>query len=269
MLVIASNVTTRDSNVNYLFRQAKKAAWSLTDPSARGLGDLALRCSAAAGGIEINLQQRFGQPEAMAFAVKAIQRATDVQLCLSANDVPTIEAGLKVCKHPPIVNYVSFEGERLRELLPLAARYKATVVLMVSNAAAPADAREMLQKAAILIGAANEAGISSDHILVDPGLIHLSSDVGQRHLVEVADFLHNLPEATDPPAASTCWLGNISAGSPRRLRPDIESALLPFLAGAGLSSVFMDVLRRDNLRALRLVQMFSNTRVYADTEVEL
>jgi len=269
MLVIASNLTTRDANVNYLFRQAKKAAWGLNDPPARSLGELALRCSAAAGGIEINLQQHYGQPEAMAFAVKAIQKATDVQLCLSANDVETLEAGLRVCKHPPIVNYVSFDGERLSELLPLAAKYKATVVLMVSNAAAPTDAREMLQKTAILIGAANEAGIPSDHILVDPGLIHLSSDVGQRHLLEVVEFLRNLPDATDPPASSTCWLGNISVGTPRRLRPDIESALLPFLAGAGLSSVFMDVLRRDNLRALRLVQMFSNTRVYADTEVEL
>ncbi len=111
------------------------------------------------------------------------------------------------------------------------------MVLLVSDPAAPTDAREMLRKTAILVGAANETGIPNDDIFVDPGLIHITSELGQRHLVEIMEFLRRLPEVTEPPVKSTCWLANSSAGAPRRLRPVIETALLPMLAGAGLSSV--------------------------------
>ena len=37
--------------------------------------------------------------------------------------------------------------------------------------------KEMLPKAAILVGLANEVGIPNDHILIDPGLIRIASDV--------------------------------------------------------------------------------------------
>jgi cobalamin-dependent methionine synthase I len=127
----------------------------------------------------------------------------------------------------------------------------------------------MLQKTAILVGAANEAGIPNGRILVDPGLVHVTADIGQRHLTEVFEFLRALPDATDPPVRSTCWLANCSTGAPRRLRPAIETALLPMLAGTGLSSVFLDILLRLNQRAARLVSIFNNQVIYSDSEIDL
>jgi hypothetical protein len=49
----------------------------------------------------------------------------------------------------------------------------------------------------------------------------------------------------------------------------VEITLLPMLAGLGLSSVFMDVLSRENMRTARLLQIFENRRVYSDSELEL
>jgi hypothetical protein len=40
------------------------------------------------------------------------------------------------------------------------------------------------------------------------------------------------------------------------------------LASAGLSSVFLDVLQRENMRTLRLLRIFNNEVVYSDSEVE-
>jgi hypothetical protein len=127
----------------------------------------------------------------------------------------------------------------------------------------------MLQKAAILVGTARAAGITSERTLVDPGLIHVTSEQGQRHLTQVLEFVRNLQEATDPGVRSTCWLTSASSGAPARRRPIIETALLLMLAGAGLSSVFVDVLRRENRRAARLVKVFQNELVYSDSETEL
>lgn len=269
MIVIANNLTTRNRKINQVFREAQTTGWNPDQVPADILKEYA-RQSVAAGAdvLEINIQQHFDQPEAMVFAVRAIQQITDQSLCLSTNNPEALEAGLAVCKRPPLVNYISVDDIRLNKMLPLVAEKGASVVLLVSDPAAPCDAREMLFKASILIGALNEAGIPNDNIIIDPGLIHIAGELGQRHLVEVIEFLRAI-HATETTIRSTCWLGNIAAGIPRRLRPVLETALFPMLIGLGLSSVFMDVSRRENMRIVRLTRIFHNESVYADSDVEL
>jgi len=270
MFLIANNITTRDEKIKRIFRQAKDAAWSTGSEPAKKLKELAQQCiTAGAGALEINSQQRYDQPEAMEFAVNVVSQVADIKLCLSTNNPDALMVGLWACKKPPLVNYISLSETRLREMMPFIAKHGASVVFMVSDPSATTDASEMLRKTAILVGAANELGIPNDDIFVDPGLIHVTSDVGQRHLVEVMEFLRALPTVVDSPVRSTCWLVNSSAGAPRRLRPVIETMVLPMLAGAGLSSVFLDILRRDNRRAVRLIKIFQNEVVYSDSEVEL
>ncbi len=278
MLLIANNITTRIHSVQKMLRQARSmgwrydvlTGWNSQTPASIRLEELARRCAfARANMLEINIQQHYDIPEAMEFAINVVQQVTDLQLCLSTNNPEALKTGLRACRRPPLVNYISFDETKLREMLPLMAEYNAQLVLLVSEPAAPAGAREMLQKAAILIGVANQAGIPNDRIFVDPGLIHVTSDIGQRHLVEVMEFLRSLPEATEGPVKSTCWLSSSSAGAPRRLRPVIETTLLPMLAGAGLSSVFLDVLRPNNRQTVHLLRIFSNEVVYAESEIEL
>jgi cobalamin-dependent methionine synthase I len=270
MFIIASNLTTRDSNIEYVMRQAQAAHWSPDGAASESLKDVVKRCAAAGPDmIEVNVQQHHDVPEAMEYAVRTVQQATDRPLCLSANSVMTLESGLRACNQPPLLNHLSIDQVKLENLLPLAAKHKAGIVLLVSEPSAPADAREMLQKAAILVGAAVDGGIPAENIYVDPGLIHVTSEAGQRHLAQVLEFLRNFREAIEPPVKTTCWLSNSSAGSAPRLRAVIETSLLPLLAGLGLSSVFIDVLSRENVRALRLMQVFEDRRVYSDGELEL
>ncbi len=269
MLVIANNLTTRNRKINQAFREAQSTGWN----PDRGTADIIKECarqSVAAGAdvLEINIQQQYDRPEAMVFAVEAVQQVTDRQLCLSTNNPEALEAGLGVCKRPPLVNYVSIDDIRLNKMLPMIAQKGASVVLLVSDPAAPTDAREMLFKSTILISSVNEVGIPNDNIIVDPGLIHIGGELGQRHLVEVFDFLRAV-SATESAVRSTCWLGNIAAGTPRRLRPALEATLLPMLIGLGLATVFMDVLRRDNMRIVRLSRIFRNEAVYSDSDLEL
>ncbi len=270
MLVIANNITTRNARINRELHQlAVKNAASESLP-AMVLPEMARQCVAAgADMLEIDLQQHHDLPEAMEFAVRAVQQATDRPLCLSTNNTEAAEAGMRACKHPPLVNFISIDGVRLQEMLPLIARYGAGVVLLVTDPAMPGDAQDMLKKAAIMVGAANEMGIPSDSILVDPGLFHLTTAIGQRHLVEVVEFLRAFPEVFDPPLRSTCWVSNVSAGVPKRLRPVIDTALLAMLSGLGLSSVFLDVLGRENMRMVRLLRALKNEAVYADGDIEL
>jgi cobalamin-dependent methionine synthase I len=269
MLAIANNITTRRVNVRSAILRQKRGIWRSQHEPATFLGELARECTAAgADVIEINIQQRYDLPEAMEFAVSTVQKATDRRLCLSTNKPEVLEAGLKACAQPPIVNYLSIREERLREMLPLIASYNADAVLLLAEAAAPPDAGEMMEKAAILIGACNEKGIPNERLFIDIGLFHITSDMGQRHLAEVMQFLRAMPEAFDPPVRSTCWIGNASAGAPRRLRRPIDATLLAVLAGAGLSSAFVDALDRETMRTVRLLRIFGNEVIYADGEIE-
>lgn len=270
MLIIADNITTRDREVARVFQELKAAAWSPAGEPAQALQRLAKSCIAAgADTLEIDIQQHHDRPEAMESAVNIIQQVTDRQLCLSTNNAEALEAGLRACKRFPLVNYISLDEARLQEMLPMAARYGAEIVLLASDPAAPTDAREMLGKAAVLIGAANEVGIPNSRILIDPGLIHVTHDIGQRHFVEARELLGTLPEAFEPPVRGVCWLGNASSGAPKRLRPVIETAALAVLSAAGLSSVFMDVLRPENMQMARLIKILNNEAIYSDSDLQL
>jgi 5-methyltetrahydrofolate corrinoid/iron sulfur protein methyltransferase len=269
MLTIANNITTRNAKLRRAFWRQRRGAWRSQHEPAKIIADLARQC--AAGGadvIEINIQQHYDLPEAMEFAVNTVQKATDRRLCLSTNNPEALEAGLHACTQPPIVNYLSIDEERLRKMLPMIANHNAEAVLLLTEAPTLPDAEDMLKKAAILVGAANESSIPNQRLLIDIGLLHITSDVGQRHLVEAMEFIRAMPEAFDPPVRSTCWIGNASAGAATRLRRPINTALLAMLAGAGLSSAFLNALDRETMRTVRLIRIFLNKVIYSDSEIE-
>ncbi len=140
MFLIASNITTRDEKVAGIFRQAKEVAWKTASEPAKTLRELTQQCVAAgANAVEINIQQHYDRPEAIEFAVKVVQQVTDLQLCLSTNNNKVLEAGLRACKRPPLVNYISIDEARLRQMLPLIANRGAGVILLVSDPTAPTD----------------------------------------------------------------------------------------------------------------------------------
>jgi cobalamin-dependent methionine synthase I len=270
MIIIANNITTRNPQVASILRQRIAEIKDIEAEACPGLHDVVEAClSAGADVLEVNLQQRYDQPEMMEFTVNSIQQVTDRQLCLSSNKARTLEAGLSICKRPPIINYLALEVQRLQEILPLANQYGAELILMVSDPAMPGDTRQMLEKAAILVGATNEAGIPNERLILDPGIFHITKEQGQHHLVDVMEFLKMVPNIFDPLVRTTCWLNNSSAGAPSRLRPVIETSLLSLLSGIGLSSIFMDVLGRENRRAIRLLKIFNNKKIYADADLSL
>ncbi len=267
MLVMANNITTKNARINRAFRELRKSGWSAGQPVKGALQELTQHCTSAGADIlELNLPQYRDEPEAMQFAVTAIQQVTDRQLCLSADNVATLEAGLRTCRRPPLVNYVSSEDTRLQRILPLIAEYGAEVVLLITG---PRLAPKMLKKAITLVDAANKMGITNSRLFIDPGIYHITSYEGQRHLSQVMEFLRALPLALDPPLRSICWISNVSAGAPRRLRPVIETTCLAMLYALGLSSVCLDVLKRDNMRTVRLLKILNNKAVYSDRDIKL
>jgi cobalamin-dependent methionine synthase I len=275
VIVISDNITTRSRRVAealkpfYDLSSGARVVESTRKKSTKFLEALAQQCvTAGADILNINLQQRYDRPEVVEFAVKTIQEAVDCQLCLSSNRPDTLERGLQACQRPPIVNYVSLDRKRLEETLPLAAQYGAEVILYIADPIAPASVEDTLKLATVLAGAANEAGIPNDRIIIDPGVQHVTSEPGQRRIKTLTELLPALTETFEPPVRTTCWVNNISAGAAKRLRPAINSTFLAMFAGLGLSSAFVDVLSQETMRTIRLIKVFRNQRIYSDGDIE-
>lgn len=275
MLVIASNITTRNKKVAESLKPrpaesiSQKAAERIKKERTVLLQELAKQCVAAgADVIDINLQQRYDEPGVMKLAVETIQDVTDRQLCLSSNKAETLKAGLKACRQPPIVNYLSLDKERLEEILPLAARFGADVILLTADPIGPTSMEDILRSTSVLVGAVNEAGIPNRSITIDPGVLHVTSDIGQSHTRTLLELLPALSQAFDPPVKTTCWINNVSAGIPRRLRPAINNTFLSMLAGVGLSSAFVDVLNKDVMRTIRVIKILRDEAIYSDRDIE-
>lgn len=276
MLAIASNITTRNRKVSQALklRPAESISQKVADRIKKEridfLQGVARDCiEAGADILDINVQQRYDKPEVMKFAVEAVQGAVDCQLCLSSNRADTLEAGLQACKRTPIVNYVSLDSKELKDILRLIARYHAEVILVVSSSTALNSTEDILKSAAVLVAAANESGISNKRIIIDPGVLHVTSDAGQRHTKTLLELLPALSEVFDPPMRTTAWINNVSAGAPRRLRPAINNAFLAMLAGIGLSSAFVDVFGKETMRTVRLIRILRDDAIYSDRDVEL
>lgn len=277
MLTIARNIDFRVRDLAALFRQrpaetaSRRAALELEEKRRHVLQDMARLCRAAGADVlEIGMSpRRKDAVQLMEMAVSAVQQVNNCPLCLSTEEPSVLEVGLRLCRRPPILNYVSLHNKELQEILPLAARHHAEVVLFPGEGQVPTDAADFFKRAAVLVGTANEAGIPNERIFVDVGVVHIASDVGQHHAQTTVEVLQDLAEAFDPPVRSTCFINNISAGAPRRLRSALNNSFLALLAGAGLHSAFVDALDREIMRTVRLIKMFRNQLIYADGEAEL
>ena len=92
------------------------------------------------------------EPAAMARAVRVIQDAVDVPLCLDSPDPAALEAGLKACVGKPLLNSFSLEEGRAEAVLPLAKRYGAAVLgLTIDEKGIPASAEQRLAIARRLV----------------------------------------------------------------------------------------------------------------------
>jgi len=191
--------------------------------------------------IDINLgPARKGGPELMEFVVKTVQEAIGdtPPLCLDTSNIEAMEAGLAVHKGKAIINSIMCRPERYEKMIPLAAKYKASMIaLMWGPEGLPRDENERAALAVELIYAANEAGIPNEDIFVDGVVTPLN--IQQPQLMSLLAFQGMLQDIA-PGVKSTCGLSNASNGVPDDLRPIINQTYMVMLERNGMYSCIVD-----------------------------
>ena len=179
--------------------------------------------------------------ELMPWVVETVQEVVDdVPLALDTSNVDAIEAALKVCKLPPLINSIMCRPERYERMVPIAAEHNADfIALMWGPEGLPRDENERAALCVELLYFANEAGIPNEKIWVD-GIV-TPVNIQQPQLISLMEFQAMLQDIA-PGAKSTCGLSNISNGPPSHLRPILNQTYMVMLERNGMYSVIADPL---------------------------
>lgn len=255
-------------NINVM---SKTIGDAMKDRVAEPIQQLAKECTeAGANLLDINLgPARKGGPELMEWVVQTVQEASDLQLCLDTTNPEAMEAGIKVCKQPPLLNSFSAQPDKMENILPLAAKYDCEIIGLTMSTHIPIDADERIAIAYELVAAANALGIANSRIWIDPIILPIGVEVGQAHAVAVQNVLKSFPDLFEEPVQSTCGLSNTSNGAPDELRGAIERAYLPMLAACGMTSCICNAKDPEMMRTIRLINALKNESLYSVSDAEL
>jgi cobalamin-dependent methionine synthase I len=183
--------------------------------------------------------------EVMDWLVKALQRVVNKPLSLDTTNPAAMEAGLKIHKGRALINSVSLQPERLEKVLPMAKTYNAYVIgLLWGKEGMPRDANERAALAVDFIYQANNLGIPTEDIWIDPIVSPVSVEINQ--VLSCLEFMSMLKDIA-PEAKSIVGLSNISNGTPDKLRPVLNRTYLIMLMKYGLYSAIIDAYDKEVL----------------------
>lgn len=195
----------------------------------------------------------------MEWLVKVVRSVIDTPLCIDIADSVAIETGLKLHgSGKPIINSVTNEEKRIKEILPLVKKYNTYIVaLTLEEGGVPTGSDRRVEIAKELINKILDYGIPLSDIFIDPCVFPLSTDSTQA--IAVSDAIRGIREEFQQ-IKFTCGLSNISYGLPHR--PLINQTFLTLLLSAGLDAALIDPLDKRMMAVLLATEALLNKDEY-------
>ncbi len=217
--------------------------------------------------LDINVGPSSTEPvEAMKWLVEVTQEASDLPLCLDSTKYDAIEAGLKLCKQPAMINSVPAEMPKMERVFAMAAEHNAEVIgLTMNEEGIPKDADMRVGFAAELVATADAFGIAPDMLYIDP--LALPCNVAQDHGPEVLRTLREIKLISDPAPKTTIGLSNISQGTKNR---ELINRTFAVMAMAnGLDSAIVDACDDELMAAVAAARIILDMDIYCDSFVDV
>jgi 5-methyltetrahydrofolate--homocysteine methyltransferase len=184
----------------------------------------------------------------MEWLVQIINQAVDLPLALDSANPAALEAGLKAIADntKPIINSITAENAKFREVVPLVLKYEASVLLLaLDDDGISKTVEDRFGVTQRLIEALCAAGVEQNRIFLDPLIqpISVQNDFGLIAIEVIRRVKQQFPEVK-----TTCGLSNISFGLPQRAK--LNRYFLAMAVAAGLDSAILDPLDRELMDAV-------------------
>lgn len=192
------------------------------------------------------------EPDDLAWLIETVQGVVEVPLCLDSTNPIALTEALSHTKRVPMINSISGEEERLKNILPIVLQHGCAVVaLALDESGIPKSVDHRLRVVERVFEATRMAGLSDEKVYVDPLILTLATDTkaGLIALESMRSIKRQYPEAH-----ITSGLSNISFGLPSRSL--INRTFLTLALEAGLDSAIVDPMNqafRETLLASELL----------------
>jgi len=186
------------------------------------------------------------EPDDIVWLVNIVQEVVDKPLCLDSANPEALLAGLAATKQPPMINSISGEENRLRDVMPVVARHGLkTLALAIDSNGIPETSEGRMENIRRLFAETRKAGIPDENMYVDP--LVMSVATAPDACTITLETMRAI-KAEFPASHLTGGLSNISFGLPGRTM--INRAFLTLAVNAGLDSAIMDPTDRGLMETL-------------------
>jgi cobalamin-dependent methionine synthase I len=172
----------------------------------------------------------------LVWLVRTVQEAVDVPLCLDSPNPQPLSFALKEVKKTPMINSISGESARLKNVLPIVAEYGCPVIaLALDDIGIPKGTEDRLEVVRRVIHQTRTKGVPDERVYVDPLVLTLGTDSKSG---KIATETMQRIRSEFPEAHLIVGLSNISFGLPARHL--INRTFLSLAMMAGLDSAILD-----------------------------
>ena len=210
-----------------------------------------LQEEAGADYLDLNLGSLSKNPvDTIQWLINSVQEVVTIPLSIDTTNPVAMEAALKICKKPPLINSANGSQASKETIFPIAQKYPSELVILTySDAGMPNDAEERASFVVDILEYANNIGIPNERIWIDAVLMPIC--VNQQQILEYIEFIKMFADVA-PGARSITGLSNVSScGTPPQLRAIINRTLFVILNRYGHNALIADVLDRDLIRLNR------------------
>lgn len=163
--------------------------------------------------LDINMgMSGIDEKDMMLQSIEAVSGVTNLPLSLDSSHVNVLEAALRHYPGRALINSISFEKEKVEQLLPIAKKYGAMFILLpLSDKGLPENIAEKISIIEEIERRAFAIGLRKEDIVVD-GLV---ATVGANKRAAI-ETLETIQYCKKNALATICGLSNISFGMPER-----------------------------------------------------
>jgi 5-methyltetrahydrofolate--homocysteine methyltransferase len=207
-----------------------------------------IQSAAGADYIDVNAGTFVGEEaKHLQWTIETVQKAVDLPLCIDSPDPSVIRAMIPFVKKTPMINSITLEPVRLKEILPLVSEYKTKVIALCQSGDSIADTTEAkVRMASELVEKIIAAGIPPDNLYIDPLVYPLATnDQSALATLNAIELIMN----QFPGVHTTCGLTNVSYGLPNRKL--VNRTFLVAAITRGLDSAILDPTDKELFGALK------------------
>jgi len=175
------------------------------------------------------------EPALLRGAVEAVMKVVDVPLCIDTANPEALEAALNAYPGKALINSTTAEESMMGKIFPLAQRYGAAVIgLITDESGIPATTEDRLETARKLVTRAGEFGVPAEDIVIDCLALTVGADHNAGRVT--LDTLQLIQEELG--VNLNLGASNVSFGLPDRKY--INVAYLALAIGRGLTTAITD-----------------------------